>query len=146
MDIALEILKDTPPDVFNHNLETVPRLYKQVRPGADYAWSLELLKRYKALRPEVRTKSGLMVGVGETNEEIIEVMKDLRAHDVNMITIGQYLQPSRDHLPVDRFVTPDEFAEFETLAKEMGFSHVASGPLVRSSYHADLQAKGEKVG
>ena len=146
MDIALEILKDTPPDVFNHNLETVPRLYKQVRPGADYAWSLELLKRYKALRPEVRTKSGLMVGVGETNEEIIEVMKDLRAHNVNMITIGQYLQPSRDHLPVDRFVTPDEFAEFETLAKEMGFSHVASGPLVRSSYHADLQAKGEKVG
>lgn len=146
MDIALDILKDTPPDVFNHNLETVPRLYKQVRPGADYAWSLELLKRYKALRPEVRTKSGLMVGVGETNEEIIEVMKDLRAHDVNMITIGQYLQPSRDHLPVDRFVTPDEFAEFETLAKEMGFSHVASGPLVRSSYHADLQAKGEKVG
>jgi lipoic acid synthetase len=146
MDIALEILKDTPPDVFNHNLETVPRLYKQVRPGADYAWSLELLKRYKALRPEVRTKSGLMVGVGETNEEIIEVMKDLRAHDVNMITIGQYLQPSRDHLPVDRFVTPDEFAEFEALAKGMGFSHVASGPLVRSSYHADLQAKGEKVG
>jgi len=146
MDIALEILKDTPPDVFNHNLETVPRLYKQVRPGADYAWSLELLKRYKALRPEVRTKSGLMVGVGETNEEIIEVMKDLRAHNVNMITIGQYLQPSRDHLPVDRFVTPDEFAEFETLAKEMGFSHVASGPLVRSSYHADLQSKGEKVG
>ena len=146
MDIALEILKDTPPDVFNHNLETVPRLYKQVRPGADYAWSFELLKRYKALRPEVRTKSGLMVGVGETNEEIVEVMKDLRAHDVNMITIGQYLQPSRDHLPVDRFVTPDEFAEFETLAKEMGFSHVASGPLVRSSYHADLQAKGEKVG
>jgi lipoic acid synthetase len=146
MDIALEILKDTPPDVFNHNLETVPRLYKQVRPGADYAWSLELLKRYKALRPEVRTKSGLMVGVGETNEEIVEVMKDLRAHDVNMITIGQYLQPSRDHLPVDRFVTPDEFAEFEALAKEMGFSHVASGPLVRSSYHADLQAKGEKVG
>ncbi len=146
MDIALDILKDTPPDVFNHNLETVPRLYKQVRPGADYAWSLELLKRYKALRPEVRTKSGLMVGVGETNEEIVEVMKDLRAHDVNMITIGQYLQPSRDHLPVDRFVTPDEFAEFEKLAKEMGFSHVASGPLVRSSYHADLQAKGEKVG
>ncbi len=146
MDIALDILKDTPPDVFNHNLETVPRLYKQVRPGADYAWSLELLKRYKALRPEVRTKSGLMVGVGETNEEIVEVMKDLRAHDVNMITIGQYLQPSRDHLPVDRFVTPEEFAGFEKLAKEMGFSHVASGPLVRSSYHADLQAKGEKVG
>jgi len=146
MDVALEILKDTPPDVFNHNLETVPRLYKQVRPGADYAWSLELLKRFKALRPEVRTKSGLMVGVGETNEEIIQVMHDMRAHDVNMITIGQYLQPSRDHLPVDRFVTPDEFAEFERIAKGLGFSHVASGPLVRSSYHADLQAKGEKVG
>jgi lipoic acid synthetase len=124
----------------------VPRLYKKVRPGADYAWSLELLKRYKAVRPEVRTKSGLMVGVGETNEEIIEVMHDLRAHDVNMITIGQYLQPSRDHLPVDRFVTPEEFKEFERIAKELGFSHVASGPLVRSSYHADLQAKGEKVG
>lgn len=146
MDIAIDILKDNPPDVFNHNLETVPRLYKKVRPGADYAWSLELLKRYKAVRPEVRTKSGLMVGVGETNEEIIEVMHDLRAHDVNMITIGQYLQPSRDHLPVDRFVTPDEFREFERIAKELGFSHVASGPLVRSSYHADLQAKGEKVG
>lgn len=146
MDIALEILQQTPPDVFNHNLETVPRLYKKVRPGADYAWSLELLKRYKALRPEIRTKSGLMVGVGETNEEIIEVMRDLRAHDVNMITIGQYLQPSRNHLPVDRFVTPDEFDEFGRIAKSLGFSHVASGPLVRSSYHADLQAKGEKVG
>ena len=146
MDIALEILTQTPPDVFNHNMETVPRLYKQVRPGADYAWSLELLKRFKAARPEIRTKSGLMVGCGETNEEIIEVMHDMRAHDIDMITIGQYLQPSRDHLPVDRFVTPDEFKEFETIAKELGFSHVASGPLVRSSYHADLQAKGEKVG
>ncbi len=146
MDIAVDILAETPPDVFNHNLETVPRLYKKVRPGADYAWSLELLKRFKAARPEIRTKSGLMVGVGETNEEIIEVMRDLRAHNVDMITIGQYLQPSRDHLPVDRFVTPDEFAEFERVAKELGFSHVASGPLVRSSYHADLQAKGERVG
>ncbi|SEG76511.1 lipoyl synthase [Marinobacterium lutimaris] len=146
MDIALEILSQTPPDVFNHNLETVPRLYRQVRPGADYAWSLELLKGFKALRPEIRTKSGLMVGVGETNEEIVEVLKDLRAHNVDMVTIGQYLQPSRDHLPVDRFVTPDEFAEFERVARELGFSHVASGPLVRSSYHADLQAKGEKVG
>ncbi len=146
MDIALEILTQTPPDVFNHNMETVPRLYKQVRPGADYAWSLELLKRFKAARPEIRTKSGLMVGCGETNEEIIEVMHDMRAHNIDMITIGQYLQPSRDHLPVDRFVTPEEFKEFETIAKELGFSHVASGPLVRSSYHADLQAKGEKVG
>lgn len=146
MDVALEILAKTPPDVFNHNLETVPRLYKQVRPGSDYAWSLELLKRYKAARPEVRTKSGLMVGVGETNEEIIQVMHDMRAHDIDMITIGQYLQPSRNHLPVSRFVTPDEFAEFERIAKEIGFKQVASGPLVRSSYHADLQAKGEKVG
>lgn len=146
MDIALEILTQTPPDVFNHNMETVPRLYKQVRPGADYAWSLELLKRFKEARPEIRTKSGLMVGCGETNEEIIEVMHDMRAHKIDMITIGQYLQPSRDHLPVDRFVTPEEFKQFETIAKELGFSHVASGPLVRSSYHADLQAKGEKVG
>ncbi|NVK42714.1 MAG: lipoyl synthase [Oceanospirillaceae bacterium] len=146
MDIALEILAATPPDVFNHNLETVPRLYKQVRPGADYEWSLDLLEGFKARQPDIRTKSGLMVGVGETNEEIIEVMRDLRAHNVDMITIGQYLQPSRSHLPVDRFVTPAEFDEFARLAKEMGFSHVASGPLVRSSYHADLQAKGEKVG
>lgn len=146
MDIALEILTQTPPDVFNHNMETVPRLYKQVRPGADYGWSLELLKRFKEARPEIRTKSGLMVGCGETNEEIIEVMHDMRAHKIDMITIGQYLQPSRDHLPVDRFVTPEEFKEFETIAKGLGFTHVASGPLVRSSYHADLQAKGEKVG
>lgn len=146
MDVALEILAQTPPDVFNHNMETVPRLYKKVRPGADYAWSLELLKRFKAARPEIRTKSGLMVGCGETNEEIIDVMRDMRAHDIDMITIGQYLQPSRDHLPLDRYVTPDEFKEFERIAKELGFSHVASGPLVRSSYHADLQAKGERVG
>ena len=145
MDVALEILNQTPPDVFNHNLETVPRLYRKVRPGADYQWSLDLLKRYKALRPEVRTKSGLMVGCGETNEEIVQVMRDLREHDVDMITIGQYLQPSRNHLALDRYVTPKEFAEFERIARELGFSHVASGPLVRSSYHADLQAKGEKV-
>jgi len=145
MDVALEILNQTPPDVFNHNLETVPRLYRKVRPGADYQWSLDLLKRFKALQPNVRTKSGLMVGCGETNEEIIEVMRDLRAHDVDMITIGQYLQPSRNHLALDRYVTPAEFAEFERIAKELGFTHVASGPLVRSSYHADLQAKGEKV-
>ena len=146
MDIALEILSATPPDVFNHNLETVPRLYKKVRPGADYQWSLDLLKGFKERQPTIRTKSGLMVGVGETNEEIIEVLKDLRAHNVDMLTIGQYLQPSRNHLPVDRFVTPAEFDEFARVAKELGFTHVASGPLVRSSYHADLQAKGEKVG
>ncbi|WP_075170967.1 lipoyl synthase [Neptunomonas phycophila] len=146
MEVALEILSATPPDVFNHNLETVPRLYKKVRPGADYQWSLDLLNGFKDRQPSIRTKSGLMVGVGETNEEIIEVMKDLRKHQVDMITIGQYLQPSRNHLPVDRFVTPAEFDEFARIAKELGFSHVASGPLVRSSYHADLQAKGEKVG
>ncbi|MCP8686005.1 lipoyl synthase [Marinobacterium sedimentorum] len=146
MDVALEILSATPPDVFNHNMETVPRLYKQVRPGADYEWSLDLLEGFKQRQPGIRTKSGLMVGVGETNEEIVAVMRDLRAHNVDMITIGQYLQPSRSHLPVDRFVTPDEFDDFARQAKEMGFSHVASGPLVRSSYHADLQAKGEKVG
>jgi lipoic acid synthetase len=146
MQVALDILSETPPDVFNHNLETVPRLYMKVRPGADYQWSLDLLKGFKEKQPTIRTKSGLMVGCGETNEEIVEVMKDLRAHNVDMITIGQYLQPSRNHLPVDRFVTPAEFDEFARIAKELGFTHVASGPLVRSSYHADLQAKGEKVG
>jgi len=145
MDIAIDILTETPPDVFNHNMETVPRLYQAVRPGSDYQWSLDLLKQYKARNPDVRTKSGLMVGIGETNEEIIQVMKDLRAHDVDMLTIGQYLQPSRDHLKVERFVTPDEFDEFSRIAKELGFKHAACGPLVRSSYHADLQAKGEKV-
>lgn len=145
MDIAIEILTQTPPDVFNHNMETVPSLYKKVRPGSDYEWSLRLLKKFKAQNPDVRTKSGLMVGIGETNEEIIQVMRDLRAHDVDMLTIGQYLQPSRDHLKVERFVTPEEFDEFSRLAKEMGFKHAACGPLVRSSYHADLQAKGEEV-
>lgn len=145
MDIALDIMTETPPDVFNHNMETVPRLYKKVRPGSDYQWSLTLLKEFKARNPDVRTKSGLMVGIGETNEEIVEVMRDLRAHDVDMLTIGQYLQPSRSHLKVERFVTPAEFDEFSRLAKEMGFKHAACGPLVRSSYHADLQAKGEEV-
>jgi lipoic acid synthetase len=145
MDIALEILVQTPPDVFNHNLETVPSLYKRVRPGSDYQWSLDLLKRYKAARPEVLTKSGLMLGVGETNEEVIQVMKDMRAHDIDMITLGQYLQPSKHHLPVDRFVHPDQFDELGELAKEMGFKRVASGPMVRSSYHADQQMKGEKL-
>ncbi len=143
MEIALEILSDAPPDVFNHNLETVPRLYKKARPGADYQWSLSLLKRYKQLKPSVLTKSGLMLGLGETLDEVREVMTDLRAHDVDMVTLGQYLQPSRDHLALDRYVHPDEFAELAEDAKAMGFSHVASGPLVRSSYHADLQAKGE---
>ncbi|KZX79014.1 lipoyl synthase [Oleiphilus sp. HI0009] len=146
MDVAIDILKDTPPDVFNHNLETVPSLYKKVRPGSDYDWSLDLLEKYKAAAPSVITKSGLMLGIGETKEEVIQVMRDLRAHNVDMLTLGQYLQPSRDHLAVERFVTPEEFDELGELAKEIGFKHVASGPLVRSSYHADKQAKGEKVG
>lgn len=145
MDVALEILAQTPPDVFNHNLETVPRLYKQCRPGSDYQYSLTLLKRFKEMNPEVPTKSGLMLGLGETNEEVIEMMKDMRAHNIDRITIGQYLQPSKDHHPVDRFVHPDEFKELGRIASELGFSHVASGPMVRSSYHADLQAQGEEV-
>jgi len=145
MDIALELLSKTPPDVFNHNLETVPSLYKKARPGADYHWSLMLLKRYKAIQPKVRTKSGLMLGLGETIDEVKGVMADMREHDIDMLTLGQYLQPSRDHLKVERFVHPDEFAMLKALGDEMGFSQVASGPLVRSSYRADLQAKGELV-
>ncbi len=145
MDIALDILQQTPPDVFNHNLETVPSLYKKVRPGSDYQWSLDLLKQYKARCPDVLTKSGLMLGVGETNEEVIKVMEDMRAHDVDMITLGQYLQPSRHHLPVERFVHPDEFEELGEIAKKMGFHRVASGPMVRSSYHADQQTKGDTI-
>ena len=143
MDIALGILQQTPPDVFNHNLETVPRLYKQARPGADYSWSLQLLQRYKQLQPEVTTKSGLMLGLGEEISEVEAVMTDLREHNVDMLTLGQYLQPSKDHLPVSRFVHPDEFSQLGEMARELGFSSVASGPLVRSSYHADLQANGD---
>ena len=145
MEIALETLKDFPPDVFNHNLETVPRLYKQARPGADYAWSLQLLERFKELHPEVPTKSGLMLGLGETNDEILAVMADLRAHGVDMLTLGQYLQPSKHHLAVERYVHPDEFDDLGRRARELGFTNVASGPMVRSSYHADLQAAGERV-
>lgn len=141
MDIALEITAATPPDVFNHNLETVPRLYKAARPGSDYAWSLNLLKRFKELMPNVPTKSGLMLGLGETDEEVIEVMRDMRAHNIDMLTLGQYLQPSRDHLAVQRFVHPDTFKWFAEEGLKMGFKNVASGPLVRSSYHADEQAK-----
>ena len=145
MDIAVEILSAMPPDVFNHNLETVPRLYKKARPGADYKWSLKLLQTFKVKNTNVPTKSGLMLGLGETNNEVVEVMKDLRAHNVEMLTLGQYLQPSRDHLAVERFAHPDEFDELARVGSELGFHHVASGPLVRSSYHADLQAKGEFV-
>jgi lipoic acid synthetase len=142
LDIALDILAAEPPDVMNHNLETVPRLYKAVRPGADYAHSLELLKLFKELAPGVPTKSGIMMGLGETDAEALEVMRDLRTHHVDMLTVGQYLQPSPHHLAVERFVTPEAFAEFEHLGLEMGFLNVASGPLVRSSYHADQQAAG----
>lgn len=145
MDIALDILQHTPPDVFNHNLETVPRMYRQARPGADYQWSLDLLKAYKARCPEVVTKSGLMLGLGETKEEVKEVMIDLKAHDVDMVTLGQYLQPSKDHLKVERFVHPSEFDELREFGEALGFKQVASGPLVRSSYHADKQAHGEAV-
>lgn len=145
MDIALEILTQTPPDVFNHNMETVPDHYREARPGANYQWSLDLIKRFKALNPNVPTKSGLMVGLGENKEQLLATLDDLRAHDCDMLTIGQYLQPSRDHLPVRRYVHPDEFKEYEEYAYSIGFKQVASGPLVRSSYHADLQAKGERI-
>ena len=139
-DIAINILAKTAPDVFNHNLEPVPSLYKKVRPGSDYQWSLNLLKQYKEMAPDVLTKSGIMVGVGETREEVLQVMEDMYAHKIDMVTIGQYLQPSRDHLPVERFVHPDEFDEYARIGMDMGFHHVASGPMVRSSYHADKQA------
>ncbi len=142
MDKALEAMAGNPPDVFNHNLETVPRLYRQCRPGSDYAWSLNLLKNHKERFPEVPTKSGLMLGLGETIDEVLDVMRDMREHRIDMLTLGQYLQPSISHLPVARFVHPDEFDELAVHGKEMGFLHVASGPMVRSSYHADRQAAG----
>ena len=140
LDRALEILATAPPDVMNHNLETVPRLYKKARPGGDYRHSLLLLRSFKGMFPSVPTKSGLMVGLGETDEEILEVMRDLREHDVDMLTIGQYLQPSPHHLAVERYVEPAIFTKFESEAEKMGFKHAAIGPLVRSSYHADQQA------
>jgi len=137
---ALEILAAATPDVLNHNLETVPRLYRKARPGGDYAHSLKLLQAFKQRHPTVPTKSGLMVGLGENDEEILQVMRDLRAHDVDMLTIGQYLQPSPHHLPVERYVEPRVFADFEREAASLGFKHAAVGALVRSSYHADRQA------
>ena len=140
-DRALEILKTAPPDVMNHNLETVPRLYKEARPGSDYQFSLKLLKKFKALFPQVPTKSGLMVGLGETDEEILAVMRDMRAHQIDMLTIGQYLAPSSAHLTVKRYVHPDTFKMFEAEAYAMGFKHAAVGAMVRSSYHADQQAE-----
>lgn len=138
--LAVDIIHHQPPDVFNHNLETVPRLYKEARPGADYQKSLSLLKLFKQKNNEIPSKSGLMVGLGESFDEIINVMRDLRQHHTDMITIGQYLQPSKYHLPVDRYVSLEEFAEYKKIGNHLGFSNVASGPMVRSSYHADLQA------
>ena len=145
LDVALNILKETPPDVLNHNLETVPRLYKAQRPGADLQNSLNLLKQFKELCPSVPTKSGIMVGIGETNEEIKELMLLMREYKIEMITIGQYLQPSKHHSPVLRYVTPDEFKELEDFAYQIGFKHAAVGALVRSSYHADVQAHNAGV-
>ncbi len=142
---ALEILKAAPPDVMNHNLETAPRLYKEARPGSDYAFSLNLLKKFKALHPDVPTKSGIMVGLGETDDEVLQVMRDMRAHGIDMLTIGQYLAPSGHHLPVRRYVHPDTFAMFEREARTMGFAHAAVGAMVRSSYHADEQAHAAGV-
>lgn len=145
MDKALDILAQCPPDVFNHNVETHPRLYQQARPGSDFQWSLDLLKNFKNAHPHIPTKSGIMVGLGETDDEIIEVLAHLREHAVTMCTIGQYLQPSNYHMPVTRYVSPEQFQIYKTKGESMGFDNVASGPMVRSSYHADMQAKGEAV-
>ena len=145
MERALEALLPSPPDVFNHNLETVPRLYRKARPGADYEWSLKLIQRFKAACPSVPTKSGLMLGLGERRDEVLQVLEHLRAHNCEMLTLGQYLAPSRHHLAVERYWTPEEFDELADDARALGFTHVASGPLVRSSYHADLQAAGATV-
>ena len=145
LDRALEILEAAPPDVMNHNLETVPRLYRQARPGSDYAHSLKLLAEFKRRVPGVPTKSGLMVGLGETDDEILQTMREMREHDIDMLTVGQYLAPTAHHLPVQRYVHPDTFARFETEARAMGFSHAAVGALVRSSYHADQQAHAAGV-
>ena len=145
IDEAIEVLSENPPDVFNHNLENIPRLYKKIRPGANYEGSLKLLASFKEKHPKIPTKSGLMVGLGETNEELIQVLKDLRSNGVTMLTLGQYLQPSKYHLPVERYVSPQEFEELKQTALAMGFTHAACGPFVRSSYHADLQAMGKEV-
>ena len=142
---ALNIFDDCAPDVFNHNLETVPSLYPKVRPGSDYEQSLDLLKSFEERHPHVKTKSGLMLGVGENQTQVINVLKDLRKHKVDMLTLGQYLQPSRHHLAVEEYITPEQFDEYKMIANDLGFSQVASGPMVRSSYHADLQVKGELV-
>jgi lipoic acid synthetase len=143
---ALSALETCPPNVFNHNLETVPSLYPKVRPGASYEHSLKLLQSFKQQHPEVTTKSGLMLGVGESKQQVLDVLSDLRTHNVDMLTLGQYLQPSKYHLAVEAYISPEQFQEYKTIATEMGFFQVASGPMVRSSYHADLQAAGEEIG
>lgn len=145
LEKALAAMASGLPDVFNHNIETVPKLYRQARPGSDYEWSLQLLQKFKQTYPGIPTKSGIMVGLGESDDEVIQVMRDLREYDVDMITLGQYLQPSAHHLAVDRYVTPQQFDHYAKVASQLGFTHVASGPLVRSSYHADRQAAGEQV-
>ena len=145
MEIALDILEQAPPDIFNHNLETIPRLYKKVRPGADYEWSLRLIQEFKNRYPAIPSKSGLMLGLGETIGEIIQVLQDLREHHCDRLTLGQYLQPSKHHLPVVRYVEPEEFNELARIAEQLGFTNIASGPMVRSSYHADLQAAGKNI-
>ncbi|HQQ62288.1 MAG TPA: lipoyl synthase [Pseudomonadales bacterium] len=146
LEVATQILAASPPDIFNHNMETVPRLYKAVRPGANYSHSLQLMRRFAELAPGVPTKSGLMLGLGESMDEVVGVLRDLRSHGVAMLTLGQYLQPSKAHLPVQRFVSPEEFSDLAGIARELGFSQIASGPMVRSSYHADLQAQGHQIG
>jgi lipoic acid synthetase len=145
MDIALEKLQQNLPDVFNHNLESVPALYKKIRPGADYQWSLDLLKKFHLKNPDIPTKSGLMLGLGETTEQVIEVLNDMRKHHVSWLTLGQYLQPSIHHLPVSEYISPQQFDDYAKLAKDLGFVRVASGPMVRSSYHADSLASGDNV-
>lgn len=145
MDIALRIMRECPPDVFNHNIETVPRLYKAMRPGSDYQHSLTLLKRFKEECPDIASKCGLMVGLGETKEEVLALLEDLYAHNVELVTIGQYLQPSKNHAPVSRFVTPEEFEEYATYGRQLGFKNIWSGPMVRSSYHADRQFQGKAL-
>lgn len=146
MDNALKIFKACPPDVFNHNLETVPNLYPKVRPGADYAHSLQLLQNFKQQHPNTTTKSGLMLGVGENQQQVLKVLADLRSCEVDMLTLGQYLQPSKHHLAVEQYITPEQFEDYKKIALKMGFSQVASAPMVRSSYHADLQLIGQSVG
>ncbi len=146
MDIALEKLQLNLPDVFNHNLENVPQLYKKIRPGADYQWSLNLLKKFHLRNPTIPTKSGLMLGLGETREQLLQVLNDMRKHHVSWLTLGQYLQPSKDHLPVSEYISPKQFEEYAGIAKELGFVRIASGPMVRSSYHADSLASGLSIG